>query len=81
MHETHLIEPIIKGINEHAKRESRISAVTKVRLNIGVLNGIKENSLRATFLVLAKDTLLENAELEISYSPGSKVEVISFDVE
>ena len=80
MHETHLIEPIVKGIAEHAKGEG-VSAVTKVRLKVGVLTGVSESSFKATFVVLTKDTLLENAELEISYSPGSRVEVISFDVE
>jgi Zn finger protein HypA/HybF involved in hydrogenase expression len=31
MHETHLIEPIIQGISEHAKREGA-KTVLKVRL-------------------------------------------------
>ena len=80
MHESHLIEPIIKGISEHAKKENAKS-VSKVRLKVGALTGVKEDSFRETFSVLAKGTVLENAELEITFFPGSAVEVISFDVE
>ena len=80
MHESHLIEPVIKGISEHAQKEGAKS-VSKVRLKVGTLTGIKEDSLKETFAVLAKGTMLENAELEITFFPGSRIEVISFDVE
>ena len=79
MHETHLIEPIIKGISEHAKKEGA-KTVSKVRLKIGQLTGVKEDSFKQTFTVLAKGTLLENAELEIVFFPGTRIEVISFDI-
>ena len=80
MHESHLIEPIIKGISEHAQKEGAKS-VSKVRLKVGALTGISEDSFKETFKVLAKGTLLENAELEMTSFPGSRIEVISFDVE
>lgn len=80
MHETHLITPIIKGISEHARKEGA-AAVTKVRLKIGLLNAVKEDSFKETFNVLAKGTILENAQLEITFFPGSRVEVLSFDID
>ena len=80
MHETHLIEPVIKGISEHAAKEGA-KAVSKVRLKVGDLTCVKEESFRETFSVLAKGTILEKAELEISFFPGSRIEVVSFDVE
>lgn len=80
MHETHLIQPIIKGISEHAAKEGAKS-VTKLRLKIGALTGITEASFRETFKVLAKGTMLGNTILEITTFPGSRVDVISFDVE
>lgn len=80
MHESHLLEPIIKGISEHANREGAKS-VSKLRLKIGEFTGIRAGSFRETFNTLAKDTLLENAELELVFFPGSRIEVISFDVE
>ncbi len=80
MHETHLIEPVIKGISEHAKKEGA-KTVSKVRLKIGELTCVKEDSFRETFQVLAKGTMLENTKLEIIFFPGSRIEVVSFDVE
>ena len=80
MHETHLIEPIIKGISEHAAKEGAKS-VSKVRLKVGEFTGAKPVSFKETFSVLAKGTLLENAELELVFFPGSRVEVLSFDIE
>ena len=80
MHETHIIEPIIKGISEHAQKEGA-KKVTRVMLKIGALTGVKDESFKETFTVLAKGTILENATLEIISFPGTRVEVVSFDVE
>lgn len=80
MHETHLIEPIIQGISQHAKKENA-KTVSKVKLKIGELTCVKEASFRETFNTLAKGTILEKAELEITFFPGSRIEIISFDIE
>ena len=80
MHETHLIQPVIKGICEHAIKEGA-KAVSKVRLKVGQLTCVKEESFRETFFVLAKGTILEKSKLEITFFPGSRVEVVSFDIE
>jgi len=80
MHESHLIEPIIKGISGHAGREGAKS-VTTVRLKVGDLTCVKEGSFRETFNCLAKGTILEDARLEITFFPGSIIQVLSFDVE
>ena len=80
MHESHLIQPIIKGISEHAQKEGA-KTVSKVQLKVGALTGVKEDTFKETFSVLAKGTILENAKLEITFFPGSRIEVVSFDVE
>lgn len=80
MHESHLIKPVIKGISEHAQKEGAQS-VKKVKLKIGEFTGVKEDSFKETFSILAKGTLLENAEVELTFFPGTRIEVISFDVE
>lgn len=80
MHETHLIEPIIQGIAAHAQREGA-QKVLKVRLRIGELTGVKEESFKATFAILATGTLLEDAELELSFFPSAHIEVLSFDID
>ena len=80
MHETHLIEPIIAGISTHARQEGA-EAVLKVRLRVGQLTGVTEHSFRTTFSMLAEGTLLEDAEVELSFFPGNQIEVISFDID
>ncbi|MBD3271016.1 MAG: hypothetical protein GF384_00580 [Elusimicrobia bacterium] len=80
MHETHLIEPIIKGVTEHATKEGA-TTVTKIHLKLGEFTGIKEDSFKETFKVLAKGTMLEKAEIATTMFPGFRVEVVSFDVE
>ncbi|UCD14861.1 MAG: hydrogenase maturation nickel metallochaperone HypA [Candidatus Omnitrophota bacterium] len=80
MHESHLIEPVIKGICEHAQKEGA-KTISKVRLKIGELTCVKEDSFKQTFSVLAKGTPLENSQLEITFFPGSRIEVVSFDIE
>ena len=80
MHETHLIEPIVQGISNHAQKEGA-KKVLKIRLKVGELTGVKEESLTNTFSVLAKGTLLEEAELELTFFPGTAIEVISFDID
>ncbi len=79
MHETHLIQPIIEGISQHAKKEGA-KAVSKIRLKVGEFTGVKEDSFKETFSSLAKGTILEGSELELTFFPGSRVEVISFDI-
>ena len=80
MHETHLIQPIINGISEHVKKEGG-GKVSKLRVKIGIYTGIKEESFKETFNVLATGTVLEGAELEMNSFPASRIEVVSFDVE
>jgi hydrogenase nickel incorporation protein HypA/HybF len=80
MHETHLIEPIIKGISEHAKKEGARS-VSKVHIKVGQLTGVKEESFKETFAMLAKGTMLENAKVELTFFPGTIIQVLSFDIE
>jgi len=80
MHETHLIQPIIDGIAAHAQKEGA-QTVLKVRLRVGDLTAVKEESFKETFSMLAKDTLLEKADLELTFFPGTQIEVTSFDID
>lgn len=80
MHETHMIEPLIKGIEQHAREEGG-KKVTNVKIKVGQLTGVKEESFKETFNVLARGTILEGTSLELVMFPGTIVQVISFDVE
>ncbi|MBD3426698.1 MAG: hypothetical protein GF409_05660 [Candidatus Omnitrophica bacterium] len=80
MHETHIIKPIIEGMTKHAQEEGA-SKVTNVKLKVGELTCTREDSFRETFNVLAKGTVVEGAELEITMFPGTIVQLLSFDIE
>lgn len=80
MHETHLIEPIIKGISEHALKEGA-KKVKKVSLKVGMLTCSNEESFRQAFIALSAGTMLENAELDITFFPGTIIQVLSFDID
>jgi Zn finger protein HypA/HybF involved in hydrogenase expression len=80
MHETHHIEPLIRGIAEHARKEGA-KRVTKATLKIGQFMGITEESFKETFTALARGTLLEGASLQLTFFPGYRIEVVSFDIE
>lgn len=79
--ENHLIEFIFEEILSHAQRERANKEVlkVKVRLGVGAQTDLKEDSLKAYFSMLARGTLLEKTDLELSFFPGSGFEVISFD--
>ena len=66
MHELGITRNIVAIVTEHAG-ESRVKSVT---LDIGKLSAILPESIRFCFDVCSKDTLLENATLEINEIPG-----------
>ncbi|NQT32443.1 MAG: hydrogenase maturation nickel metallochaperone HypA [Candidatus Omnitrophica bacterium] len=80
MHETHLVKPVVEGIQQHAKEEGA-TKVTNVTIKVGEMTGVKEDSFKETFNVLAKGTILEGAELNVVMFPGTIIQVLSFDVE
>lgn len=66
MHELGITRNIVAIVAEHAG-ENRVKRVT---LDIGKLSAILPESIRFCFDVCSKDTLLENATLEINEIPG-----------
>jgi Zn finger protein HypA/HybF involved in hydrogenase expression len=80
MHELRLLEPVIKGIDDHAKKEGA-KTVKTVRLKIGQYLGIQDDAVRGTFITLTKGTRLEGAKLELIYFPAYRIEVVSFDID
>ena len=75
-----LVEPVVRGMAHHARRMGA-STVMRVRLMVGMLTGFEEESFKNTFSTLAKGTLLEGAEVEVSFYPGKGIEILSFDID
>jgi hydrogenase nickel incorporation protein HypA/HybF len=80
MHEARLLGPVIKGIEEHARREGA-KQVKTVRLKIGQYLKTQEDEVPGAFKALVKGTILEGAKLEFIYFPAYRIEVVSFDIE
>lgn len=75
-----LVEPVVRGMAHHAKKMGA-STVMRVRFMVGMMTGFEEESFKNTFSILAKNTLLEGAELEVSFYPGNGIEILSFDID
>jgi len=66
MHELGVTRNIVAIVTEHAAEKQ----VKRVALDIGKLSAIMPDSIRFCFDVCVKDTLLEQATLEINEIPG-----------
>ncbi len=68
MHEVSICEGIIGILEEHSAMKGG-SRITSVRLKIGEMAGVVEDSMRFAFEVVSKGTLAEGAELIIDSVP------------
>jgi hydrogenase nickel incorporation protein HypA/HybF len=66
MHELGITRNIVAIVTEHAGKKR----VKRVALDIGKLSAIMPDAIRFCFDVCSKDTLLEQATLEINEIPG-----------
>lgn len=69
MHELSIANAIVEAC---AERASGVR-VSRVRLEIGALSAVMPDAVRFCFDVCAKDTVLEDAELEIVEIPGRAI--------
>lgn len=72
MHEISLLENILEIIESEAKSQG-FSQVKKIVLEIGKLSCVEEDALRFGFDVVMKNTLAEDAILEIRQTEGTGV--------
>ena len=69
MHELYLAESILNIVQEY-KAKQNFSKVNSITLSFGRLSCIEPKSLQFAFEVQAKNTLAENATLEIQIMPA-----------
>jgi hydrogenase nickel incorporation protein HypA/HybF len=70
MHEMSLCEGILGVLEQHAVAQN-FRRVKTVFLEIGALAGVEVDAMRFSFEVVTRDTLADQARLEISHVPGS----------
>jgi len=68
MHEVSICESIMDILREQAEAAGA-TKITSVKLVIGEMAGVVEDSMRFAFEVLSKDTLAEGAELVVDNVP------------
>ncbi len=68
MHEVAVCESILDVLREQAGKAGA-GRVLSVRLRIGEMSGVAEDSLRFAFEIVAKDTLADGADLIIDNVP------------
>jgi len=64
MHELSIASSLVEGILDFADQK-KVKRVLKVRLAIGDLTAVEHEQLRFCFAVITKETVIEDAELEI----------------
>ncbi len=69
MHEISLLEDVLDILQDYAKSQG-FQQVKKLSLEIGTLSCVEQHALRFGFDVVMKNTLVENAELEIIQTKG-----------
>ncbi|UCE91889.1 MAG: hydrogenase maturation nickel metallochaperone HypA [Methanobacteriota archaeon] len=70
MHEISVMSEIVKGIIDEAQKRNALR-VERVSVEIGEYTMLGEEQLRFAFKVISKDTLLENAELDLRTVAGT----------
>jgi len=65
MHEHHIVEGLVKQVLEKARQAGAVK-VTKVSLVMGERSGLEESSVRMYFNEIAKDSIVDGAELVIN---------------
>lgn len=69
MHEMSLASGILKVVEDAAQREG-FARVALLRLEAGALAGVELHALRFALEVMARDTCLQDARIEIDTPPG-----------
>lgn len=80
MHEWGLVEDLVKKILETAKKNN-LKSVAKIFLSLGKDDHITEDSLQFIFDNLSRDTILQNAKLEIKQISGKGIILESIEGE
>ena len=78
MHEWGITESVIKEIIKHVN-EHRLEQIDKICLSIGKDSDITTESLKFCFENLSKETILENAKLEIKEGNGRGIVIDSIE--
>ena len=66
MHELSIVQALIEQVEQEVEQSGHAGRVTRLSLIVGRLSGVNADSLRFAFEMLAPDTLVESAQVEIA---------------
>lgn len=69
MHELSLIQSILEIVEREIEAHG-VKRVERIRLKVGEMMGVEETSMQMAFEVLAEDTPMAGAALELDYIPA-----------
>ena len=73
MHESHIIQPVIKGILETAAK-NRASRITRITVALSDRSGFSEEAVRLHFALLGAGTVAAGAKVIIHKIPAQKAQ-------
>lgn len=80
MHEFGIAQRILDTALEEAKKHG-VEKITRIRVNVGKLNNLTEDSLKFAFGIVTKDTIAAEAEIEMNESEGTAIQIVNFDAD
>jgi hydrogenase nickel incorporation protein HypA/HybF len=78
MHELSIAEELLQIITKKALQVG-IGKIERINLKIGQFSGVLPDALIFAFEMLTKDTVAQDAVVEIEQSEGSELQVLSFE--
>ena len=84
MHETGVIQDLVRQIERVAAQESKpgsVARVSRITLVVGDSAGFEAGHLEFHFRLAAKGTVAEGAALDIGSQPGGAIKLVSLELE
>ncbi len=80
MHEFHIARNILNSVLKQAEKNN-LSKIDVIRVEVGELVALTQDSLQFSFEQEAKGSIAENAKIEMKEIEGKDIKIINFDGE
>ena len=80
MHEFGIAEKILNLVLDEAQRHN-VRKVTTIRVKVGEANNLSADSLQFAFGIVSKNTIAQDAQIDMEKTEGHAIQVINFDGE
>jgi len=70
MHEVSIVEALVEQVESEIRRAGHSGRVVRLNVSIGRLSGVNADSFRFAYEMIAPETILADARLEIDQQPA-----------